>query len=376
MATSTLNALLVTTLLAALAATGCSKDPEEATTSTVVTEVQASEGMPAEEPQAAAPAQQFEVLVFGSAQETRDWLVSENWWGADWQSENLAAPHVLITGLTQRWRTEAQAMPIADKKQAFFRFMLPLILHANQMVMDRRARLEAARDALAAGEPLDEATLEELRTSAARLKVAQEDEVATLDAASPAWADLVDALLYRVDIVPAGLALGQAAYESGWGTSRFAQEGNSLFGQWTYGGQGIKPEQQRAQLGDHRIAAFDWPFDSVRGYYINLMSHPAYEDFRRLRAQRRAAGETLDSLHMADGLLRYSERGQEYVDGLKGIIRSNHFDAADTAVFREEPLRFYVGAESPEDAEQLRAEIARMREAGELKEIYERMRLD
>jgi uncharacterized FlgJ-related protein len=76
---------------------------------------------------------------------------------------------------------------------------------------------------------------------------------------------VLDNALYRVDIIPNGLALGQAAYESGYGTSRFAVEGNALFGQWTYGGTGIKPEHQRTELGDYRIAAFEWPFDSMRG---------------------------------------------------------------------------------------------------------------
>ena len=79
---------------------------------------------------------------------------------------------------------------------------------------------------------------------------------------------------------------------------------------------------------------------------------------------------------LADGLICYSERGQDYVDGLKGIIRVNKLDAADDAVLRDEPLRFYVGAESPEEAEEIRQEIARLRESGELAEIIKRMRLD
>ncbi len=187
---------------------------------------------------------------------------------------------------------------------------------------------------------------------------------------------VLDKLLYKLDVIPAGLALGQAAYESGYGTSRFAVEGNALFGQWTYGGKGLVPEQQRKSLGDHRIAAFDWPFDSVRGYFINLMSHPAYEDFRRLRAEARAAGQPLKSMALADGLVRYSERGQEYVDTLKGIIRVNGLDIADNAVFRDEPLRFSIGAEDEAAAEALAREIEAMRASGELASIVARMRLE
>jgi uncharacterized FlgJ-related protein len=193
---------------------------------------------------------------------------------------------------------------------------------------------------------------------------------------TPELADMIDDLLYQVDVVPPGLALGQAAYESGYGTSRFAVEGNSLFGQWTYKGDGIVPGKQRKSLGNHQIKAFDWPFDSVRGYFINLMSHPAYEDFRRLRAERRAAGEPMDSLALADGLLKYSERGQEYVDSLKSMIRVNKLNIADNAVFRDETLRFIISEPDPEAAAQLKLDIESMADKGTIEEIVDRMRLD
>jgi Bax protein len=202
------------------------------------------------------------------------------------------------------------------------------------------------------------------------------EQADALQAGDPVNIELIDELLYRLDVIPAGLVLGQAAYESGYGTSRFAVEGNALFGQWTYGGEGLKPEQQRKELGDHRIAAFDWPFDSVRGYFINLSSHPAYEEFRQLRAELKAQGKPLTSLALADGLKSYSERGQEYVDTLKGIIRTNKLDKCDDAVSRDEPLRFLVGAGDPESAIRLRGEVDEMRESGELARIVQRMRLD
>jgi uncharacterized FlgJ-related protein len=183
-------------------------------------------------------------------------------------------------------------------------------------------------------------------------------------------------MLYRFDVIPPGLVLGQAAYESGYGTSRFAVEGNALFGEWTYGGAGMTPSQQRKELGDHRIAAFDWPFDSVRSYFINLSAHPAYEPLRRLRADLRAKGKPLDSLALADGLVKYSERGQDYVDELKGIIRVNKLDVADHAKLRDEPLRFIVGAEDAEAAAAAREELDAMRASGQLQEIVERMRLE
>jgi hypothetical protein len=106
------------------------------------------------------------------------------------------------------------------------------------------------------------------------------------------------------------------------------------------------------------------------------MSHPAYEDFRRLRAQLRAEGKPLTSLALADGLIRYSERGQEYVDTLKGIIRVNKLDIADDAVFRDEPVQFLVGTQDAESTEELRTELEKLRASGELDEIVSRMRLE
>jgi len=187
---------------------------------------------------------------------------------------------------------------------------------------------------------------------------------------------IIDQALYKLDVIPAGLVLGQAAYESGYGTSRFAVEGNALFGQWTFGGEGLVPEQQRKQLGDHRIASFAWPFDSVRGYFINLSSHPAYEELRRIRAELKAAGKPVTSMALADGLVNYSERGQEYVDELKGIIRVNGLDIADSAVFRDEPIGFVLGAGTEEKAVEVRAQIEEMRGSGELEKIVARMRLE
>jgi uncharacterized FlgJ-related protein len=267
-------------------------------------------------------------------------------------------------------------MPVPHKKEIFYRALLPLILHANNMVLERRAKLLEAKAALESGESISPDDLEQVRSGAVLLRVADADSVASLAPDDDRLLTILDEMLYKLDIIPAGLALGQAAYESGYGTSRFAVEGNALFGQWTYGGKGLVPEQQRKNLGDHRIAAFDWPFDSVRGYFINLMSHPAYEDFRRIRAEVRAAGRPLRSLELADGLIRYSERGQEYVDTLKGIIRVNGLDIADDAVFRDEPLRFSIGAEDEAAAEALRRDIEAMRASGELARIIARMRLE
>ena len=129
-------------------------------------------------------------------------------------------------------------------------------------------------------------------------------------------------------------------------------------------------------MGDHRIAAFEWPFDSVRGYFLNINSHPAYEPFRKLRAERRAQELPLTSAALADGLTSYSERGREYVDTLKSIIRVNKLEIADEATLQSGLPRFVVGAVSEEDATAIRLEIEKMRASGELDAIVGRMRLE
>ncbi|MFW2403781.1 MAG: glucosaminidase domain-containing protein [Gammaproteobacteria bacterium] len=318
-----------------------------------------------------------EVIVFASRTDVVDWLKAEDWWGEEEHGEQLSVPCAMITGISERWRTAAQQMPVPEKKEIFYRLMLPLVMHANVMVLDRRARLDSMAATLADGATLPAAELDWLREVAVLLRIRKRE---TAEGLQPGDRDelrsIIEEALYKLDVIPPGLALGQAAYESGYGTSRFAAQGNALFGQWTFGGEGLVPEQQRGNLGDHRIAAFDWPFDSVRGYYINLSSHPAYEDFRRLRAELKAAGKPVTSLALADGLIRYSERGQKYVDTLKGIIRVNKLGIADDAVFRDEPMRFIVGAEDEAAAETLRAEIESLRASGELAKIVARMRLE
>ena len=328
---------------------------------------------------AAAPGGQAaepEVVVLAGFEETRAWLSAEQWWGEVNRETQLSAPNVLITGISPRWGERSAELPVSEKKEIFYRFLLPLILHANNLVLEGRAAVESARSRVGARGAITADELAEVQRLAPVLRIRSREEAAALTVSDPDLGPVLDEMLYKLDVIPAGLALGQAAYESGYGTSRFATQGNALFGQWTFGGDGLKPEQQRQSLGDHRIAAFDWPFDSVRAYFLNLMSHPAYAAFRDLRAARRAAGEPLRSLELADGLVAYSERGQAYVDTLKGIIRVNNLARADDAVLRDEPRRFMIGAEDAEDAERIRSEVEALRRSGELAEIIERMDLD
>ncbi len=95
-----------------------------------------------------------EVLVFGSVEESKAWLEAENWWGPNEHETQLQAPRVLITGITNRWLEESQQMTVAEKKEGFYRLMLPLVLYANELVLKRRAELEDGQVRIAAGEAL------------------------------------------------------------------------------------------------------------------------------------------------------------------------------------------------------------------------------
>ena len=130
-------------------------------------------------------------------------------------------------------------------------------------------------------------------------------------------------LKIRMDFVPASLAIAQAAKETGWGTSRFAIEGNALFGQWTWSGEGIKPAASDSD-DTHKVMKFKILQASVRAYQRNLNTHSSYRTFRMERAKLRDSGKKLDSILLADYLDKYAETGLEYTKILKKIINQNN----------------------------------------------------
>ncbi|MDC3039554.1 glucosaminidase domain-containing protein [Candidatus Pelagibacter sp.] len=137
-------------------------------------------------------------------------------------------------------------------------------------------------------------------------------------------------LKIRMDEIPVSLALAQAAKETGWGTSRFAQEGNALFGQWTWSGEGLKPKESDEHEG-HKVMKFNILQASVRAYQRNLNTHKTYRDFRLVRAQLRDEGKELDSIILSQYLDEYAETGQEYVKILRKIIEQNNLKDFDDA---------------------------------------------
>tara|TARA_B100000989_G_scaffold198723_1_gene150157 strand:+ start:794 stop:1921 length:1128 start_codon:yes stop_codon:yes gene_type:complete len=137
-------------------------------------------------------------------------------------------------------------------------------------------------------------------------------------------------LKIRMDEVPVSLALAQAAKETGWGTSRFAQEGNALFGQWTWSGEGLKPKEADGNKG-HKVMKFNVLQASVRAYQRNLNTHSSYKNFRLARAQLRDEKKPLDSLLLSRFLKNYAETGNQYVEVLQKIIKQNNLTDFDDA---------------------------------------------
>jgi len=137
-------------------------------------------------------------------------------------------------------------------------------------------------------------------------------------------------LKIRMDEVPVSMAIAQAAKETGWGTSRFAQEGNALFGQWTWSGEGLRPAGADDN-STHKVMKFRVLQASVKAYQRNLNTHSSYREFRGARAELRSQGKKLDSLILCEYLDKYAETGKEYVKILQQIIRQNSLEDFDDA---------------------------------------------
>ena len=198
------------------------------------------------------------------------------------------------------------------RKKLFIQIVLPLIIEENLKIRFDRKKL---------------------------FKILNKNNTSKRD---KAWLDLkfkqygiknndLTKLKIRMDEIPASLAIAQAAKETGWGSSRFAQEGNALFGQWTWSGEGIKPLDVEKDK-KHKVAKFKILKASVRAYQRNLNTHPSYKEFRIERAIQRDNDEKLDSLKLVNFLEKYAETGKQYTEVLKKIINQNSltdFDDVD-----------------------------------------------
>lgn len=203
---------------------------------------------------------------------------------------------------------------VARRKTLFFQTVLPLVVAENTRI--RRERRFLKRQ-FAAGkiEPGSRAALQVQRIAKAFDVDGQIND--------PSFRKT---LLRRVDVVPPGLVLAQAATESGWGTSRFAVEGNNLFGIWTWDAdRGLTPRRRRPNA-DHYVRTYRNLRSSVHNYIMNIDTRDAYSELRQLRAFLRRKGQTLDPSRLVVGLRLYSSRRGDYVHDIRAMIRMNNLN--------------------------------------------------
>tara|TARA_B100000809_G_C15116158_1_gene522516 strand:- start:1041 stop:2243 length:1203 start_codon:yes stop_codon:yes gene_type:complete len=197
------------------------------------------------------------------------------------------------------------------KRELFIKIVLPLILDENQKIMDDRKKLFKilAKNFNTVGEKVW------LKRRFREYKIEDQD---------------LSKLKIRMDIIPVSIALAQAANESGWGTSRFALEGNALFGQWTWSKKGISPANKDPNK-THKILQFQILKASVRAYKNNLNTHSAYKEFREVRAQLRQDDKQIVGLDLTKYLKNYAAIGEKYVSILENIIERNSLTDFDKA---------------------------------------------
>jgi len=189
------------------------------------------------------------------------------------------------------------------KKETFIQIVLPLVVAENERILEDREKLRVLTDK----KFTTDLEKQWLRQKLLEYKVKKGD---------------LKELMLRMDIIPTSIALAQAAKESGWGTSRFALEGNAIFGQWTWSGQGIAPLDRESNK-NHKILKFPILRASVKAYQNNLNTHKSYKSFRDKRQKLRQNKKRIIGLELTETLKNYAQTGSEYTKILNQIIRQN-----------------------------------------------------
>ena len=198
---------------------------------------------------------------------------------------------------------------VKKRKDLFIQIVLPLILEENNKILLDRKKLFAVLNKNNNSKSDNQWLIKKFK----QYGVTNKD---------------IPTLKRRMDIIPPSMAIAQAAKETGWGTSRFALEGNALFGHWTYTDKGIKPAAADAG-SKHKVMMFNVLKSSVRAYARNLNTHKSYRKMRYVRAIQRDNFGKLDSLELVDYLDQYAETGKEYTIILKKIIEQNTLNDFD-----------------------------------------------
>jgi Bax protein len=195
------------------------------------------------------------------------------------------------------------------KKETFLKILLPLIVAENEKIeKDKKYLLKILKEN---NKPENQKWINKKYKD---YKVSKKD---------------INELIKKMDIIPISIALAQAAKESGWGTSRFALEGNAIFGQWTWKGEGIEP-LEKVSDSNHKILKFPLLRASVKAYITNLNTHNGYKDFRKKRFELRKQNKPLVGRELIDELDNYAQTGKEYTKVLRQIIEQNDLDEFET----------------------------------------------
>lgn len=281
------------------------------------------------------------IVEIGSYKDILDLFEKLNYTPEAWQAGIREVPRVYLTIVGDRWgSTTTKEITIENKKRIFFRGLAPLILLGNEWITRDRERLEEVRARFMEDHSLS--AYDEIWT----LKLA---DLYKTDHSDGITLPVLDELWEKVDIIPPSLALAQGAEESGWGTSRFAAEGNAIYGQWTWGKDAIVPEAQRKELGNYGIRAFGALQESVSAYMLNLNTHRAYADLRARRAELRKNGQKITGIDLAETLVNYSERGEAYVETLKSMMDYNRLEPADDAFLTAPPPIYMIPVKGPDE---------------------------
>lgn len=210
---------------------------------------------------------------------------------------------------------------LSGKKQEFITTLLPYIEEENRRLTVLRVNVAGMFNKIENNTALSTSEQQQIRKLANKYRVEGNPLV---DKAAR------EEVLRKIDIIPSSLALAQAANESAWGESRFAQEANNLFGIWTYDeDKGLKP-RKREKGKTHLVRIFDGFDESVRYYMYTLNSHPAYKELREIREQLRASDHVINGHELATGLEKYSAKGQAYIDLIQSLIKQNEWARLDT----------------------------------------------
>ena len=197
-----------------------------------------------------------------------------------------------------------------EKKDLFIKFLLPLILKKNEELKENRQKLIKIQNKLLKNLLLNKEEQEFLDNARQEYKTETGD---------------IKDILVKLDEISVSMALGQAIQETGWGESRFLIQGNSIFAEWTWGGEGMLPRARKDGL-IHRIKTFPTLYESVDSYANNLNKTRYYAGFRRMRAKLREEGKPLYGRWLMSSMIYYSTEKNKYILDVKRIIRDNNLD--------------------------------------------------